>query len=355
MKRSFASCLCLLSLLPCMTIAASYRIQPLGMLPGFASSGAYALNGRGQVVGTLWEPVNFDQGQPFVWDTTSGMRLLSTEAGSYGRASDINDSGYIAGTSANMACRWDSNGNRSNIGVAPGDSSSKSVGINNLGQVAGRSYPSGAPSQQFLWTEGVGMTVLPVPGADNAQVYDVDDHGNVVGFVYNSQGVSRTALWNASTDWNLVGNALPGYEKERPVAMSDNGMYIAGYASHQFNPGTAFIWDTTSGLRQLPTLGGGDSEASGVNNLGQVVGIANGQACLWKDGVVYDLSALLPSDSGWTLNGASDINDSGWIVGVGTYQGVEQAFVLVPVPEPSSIIAILSGLGSLLACRRRRA
>jgi probable HAF family extracellular repeat protein len=67
--------------------------------------------------------------------------------------------------------------------------------------------------------------------------------------------------------------------------------------------------------------------------------------------VLTDLNDFLPPDSGWTLIGASAINDQGQIVGYGQHNGQTRAFLLTPgqvvpaVPEPGTLT--LFGLGTL--------
>jgi hypothetical protein len=53
-----------------------------------------------------------------------------------------------------------------------------------------------------------------------------------------------------------------------------------------------------------------------------------------------------PTGSGWVLYEAHAINDAGEIVGSGTINGQEHAFLLTPVPEPSAFV--LTSLGGLL-------
>lgn len=69
-----------------------------------------------------------------------------------------------------------------------------------------------------------------------------------------------------------------------------------------------------------------------------------------------DLNSRIDPASGWTLNGAYDINDNGQIVGDGkNAQGYDHAVVLTPVPKPSTLVLLGFGAMSLLAYAWRRA
>ena len=75
---------------------------------------------------------------------------------------------------------------------------------------------------------------------------------------------------------------------------------------------------------------------------------------------MQDLNNLLASGSGtgWNLQYAYGVNNSGHIVGYGTIGGATHAFLLTPVPtpEPSTALLALAGLAGLLAYawRKRR-
>jgi probable HAF family extracellular repeat protein len=79
-----------------------------------------------------------------------------------------------------------------------------------------------------------------------------------------------------------------------------------------------------------------------VNSNGQIVGWAStpsaGQrAFLYENGTLTDLNTVLINGTGWTLRDAYAINDSAQIVGEGTSpSGYNHAFLLAPVPEPST-------------------
>lgn len=78
---------------------------------------------------------------------------------------------------------------------------------------------------------------------------------------------------------------------------------------------------------------------------------------------MIDLNTLLPNGSGWLLQEAIGINDSGQITGYGLYNGTEEAFLLntasgQTTPEPGSIALSCIGFGIVAWARlraRRRA
>jgi probable HAF family extracellular repeat protein len=111
------------------------------------------------------------------------------------------------------------------------------------------------------------------------------------------------------------------------------------YDSAAANP--APVW-----LNPLDAPGGGNALA--VNNAGEVVGELNGHAFHYHNGVLTDLNDVIQSGTGWELGSATDINDSGEIVGVGG----GGPFLLTPVHKwvrdrrLESLIQILFGITS---------
>jgi probable HAF family extracellular repeat protein len=148
------------------------------------------------------------------------------------------------------------------------------------------------------------------------------------------------------------------------MGINDSGD-VAGASATPAGYLHAFFW-TGSGMQDLGTLGGTSSFAYGINGWGDVVGCSfvaeseNTHAFLWMGSGLFDLNGLLAANSGWVLNEAYGINDSGQIVGMGTYQGQSRAFRLDPervqfaglaigeagVPEPGTFM--LLGIGMVL-------
>ncbi|MCC6192346.1 MAG: DUF3466 family protein, partial [Anaerolineales bacterium] len=109
------------------------------------------------------------------------------------------------------------------------------------------------------------------------------------------------------------------------LAISDNGQVAGRYLAGSYYQ--AFLWN--DGVMQgLGALGSGDSQATGVNDAGQVVGYStvasgNPHAFLWQNGSMQDLGTL-----GGNLSMALGINNSGQVAGVSinnTYQ--QRAFL----------------------------
>jgi uncharacterized membrane protein len=93
------------------------------------------------------------------------------------------------------------------------------------------------------------------------------------------------------------------------------------------------------GFVDLGVLPGGNrSLALGVNNGPLIVGqsrtTSTGAVRAFLaapcDGGMVRLSDKVSNGAGWTLVSAEDINEAGWIVGYGLYDGYTTAFVLTP-------------------------
>lgn len=127
----------------------------------------------------------------------------------------------------------------------------------------------------------------------------------------------------------------------------------------------AFLY-SNGAMTDLGTMGGISSAGYGINSAGQVVGsVLMGHdardrginnAFLYSDGTMTNLNTLIDPSSGWTLSEARGINDAGQIVGWGVspYGGEFHAFLLTPVPEPETYALMLAGLGLIGAVARRR-
>jgi probable HAF family extracellular repeat protein len=208
----------------------------------------------------------------------------------------------------------------------PGGTASQATGINNSGQIVGNS------------TLNVGMKVEPL--------YGIAQHATI---------------WNDGKATDL--GTLPGGLDSYANGINNSGQ-VVGYSYVSFVTSFhATVWNKGVAT-DLGTLGGIYSFAHGINNSGQVVGYATTQtndyrATLWDDGHAIDLNTFLTASEigdGWVLRTATAINDHGVIVGWGdnTITGMQDAFMISPVPEPETYSMLLAGLGLIGAALRRR-
>ena len=116
-------------------------------------------------------------------------------------------------------------------------------------------------------------------------------------------------------------------------------------------------------MHDLGALGGSWAEGDAINNSDQIVGYSdtsgssNPHAFRWTSSTgMVDLNTLIDPRNGWVLNFASGINDAGQICGGGTIGGQSHAFLLTPIPEPSSIVlaGLAAALGITIHCLRMK-
>ena len=109
----------------------------------------------------------------------------------------------------------------------------------------------------------------------------------------------------------------------------------------------SLIYSTTAGraLVNITSLPGGSGLIGAVlNDKDQVVG--NG--FLYSNGTIQMLTSLIPTATGWTnLNATGNPGHQGQIVGKGTINGQQHAFLMTPgVPEPAESLLVWAMVGA---------
>ena len=341
--RTFAGCLLVITL--CASAKALPMYHATAVLPpGQGSSTAYSINNAGVVVGDA-QP---DSWPAFRWTTTQGMSILPVPSDYFAEMSHaraVNDSGVVAGycwkQDGPRAVIWDENG-MTDLGL--GDA--WAYGINNPGEVVGRTGPFG-----FVWRPGSGVTTLGYA----TTAWDINNAGMMAG-EWDDIGHNRAVVWNSNAEMTDIGE-LPGSWESAARAINNAGQ-VVGWSTFPTGPEPwfrGFVWSEAVGFTEIPALADAlRVEAYDINDAGVVVGSleysARHDAFIYTpDSGTVDLNSLLDSASqDWTLSEAYGINSLGQIVGYGFDEtGLQHAFLLTPVPEPSSILAVLCGLGGL--------
>jgi len=308
-----------------------------------------AINNVGQVVGNA-NPA------PVVY--SNGVLTPLTWAGS---AFDINDSGQVVGSffPAGVGHAYiysTGTGTRIDVGaISPVyrsffnsiNNSGKAVGAINNGQENGFISPALNP---------VFTVNNPVLGSELV-LSSISDSGAMAGYSINRSGLPRHALYFpvnggevdlGQTDAN--GGFQPQVNTSGQVSYTSTA---SGQHAFRYDGGTSTQLDI--GVPNITS-----SFATGINNAGQVVGeadtLSHAFAFLYSNGQMLDLNSLISPDSGWNLGQAFALNDVGQIVGYGSDpSGQSRAFLLTPVPEPTSfMLALAAGIGLMGYVRRRR-
>ncbi|WP_251359566.1 DUF3466 family protein [Kangiella sp. TOML190] len=358
-------------------MAAPYEIIDLGKVEGGTNSFAYGINNAGEVVGYGNGPLSEDENGNLVREFNSHalffldsgvLDLLALEGGIASVALSINDGGVIVGYSDEVRTETTDEGNEieirenfatifngSGITKIPGLdelTGAKAFDINNSGIVVGNAFvdlddddttPNVNRGFVVNSSNGEGLVVLPSlredPDGGQTHPLSINDNGDIVGWTQydedsDSAGI-RGFLTNVSDPAQL--EELPNIGTLVTIAsdINNNGV-IVGYARRRSNSTrtVAFKYDpaTDNELKQLPYFDSDydNATANAINDNEQIVGQALvsvptaglNTGFLYEDGQLKDLNDLIPCDSGWRIDSATNINNNGEIIGYGLREDV---------------------------------
>jgi probable HAF family extracellular repeat protein len=348
----------------------------LGALPGTVSSASTWISENGTIAGYS-ENGQIDPSvpdlpefSPVVWRNGKIANLGTLPGGGYqGAGVSVNNRGEVAGVATNLvpdanslapnnvnlwlgvpygyqlrAFVWDQKNGMQDLGTL-GGTDAEAFEINQHGQVIGDSYTSSNPgfcygvtSGAFIWDRKHGMVDLGSFGGTCTVPIDMNNQGQVVGVGWVAgDSYNRAFLWEKGSFRDLG-----GYEGNNTAAyaVNDKGEAV-GFAQH------AALWKKVGELIDLGTVGNDPcSFAQGINDDEQVVGNSSPSDCvnydtsrgfLWEHGSIADLNTLIPANSPLNIVYAYTINRRGEIAVNGIdANGIEQAAVLIPCDENHS-------------------
>jgi hypothetical protein len=332
--------------------APSYEVIQIGNRPGYETGLPMAINNRNVVVGNSW---NGGQNDAWLYSEVGGMVSYGTSAYT---ARDLNDDGESCGFMEG----WKS-GSRAKLGMILGWGQpngyvrSEAWGINSLGEMVGWATDTNSLSRANRFNLGFSHTLLPVLNpATDSMARRVNSAGTAVGMSDN-----KAVLWTANNTLVNLHSMIPGAVDSFSSDINEAG-WVTGYFTNALNERRSFMFNFESGMTVFDPLPNNAVIVSRALNLhGDAVGFSvrsiNGGILegfvRFNGKSAVSLNSLIDPNSGWNLSEATDINDNGYIIGRGTFQGVNTNFLMRPVPEPATLMALGSGLAFLIRSRRK--
>ncbi len=280
-----------------------------------------ALNEFNQIVGTRSQ--NRNTHQAFVFDTTSGLQPIDIPDVTQTWGCDINNHGLVlvygsallpGNATTEVTIGWDIASATEKFRIAS-RSSQDSLNINNKNQVAGVSLTGTVKrGNPFIRDPESGYSIYTDLTIGSDVLFN--DNGSMV---FDSYDFKQPVL----------------FHEGEPTAISQlpdgSSLLLKAINNHNQVVGHSHMADPIMRIQNLPIRNRWLDKLAlwylSRNHVGSMT-----HAILWEDGNTHDLNDLIPSDSGWFLEAANDINDEGEIVGVGyNPEGEERGFLLRPL------------------------
>ena len=238
-----------------------------------------------------------------------------------------------------------------------GGNRSEAHGLNDRGQVVGRSLDAAGRDQAFIWQNGVISNLLNRPEYPSNSAWDVSETGAVSGETQLTNGAVR-AFYLSATGL-VVRDPFPDATFCYGRGLNDHGAAVGEADLSRFLNNTPTLWDAGQ-MQSLGTflscfgegcwygeIDGDSGVAFDINNAGQVVGFAHNyfhspwdtlwDPFLWQDtnlnGQRDDEEMINLGTLGGYAGYAYGVNELGEVVGVsltGPQWGTEHAFLVTP-------------------------
>ncbi len=332
-----------------------YAVTDLGTLGG-TNGMAYGINSHEQIVGTMqtaggnYHAFMFDSGR---------LIDLGTLGGSNSWCYGVNDAGWMVGGAnlpgtnihAFLCTNALVNPMLIDLGTLGGTNSFGCMIAPHGDMVGWSSLADGSHHAFFMTNFFTGMMDLGTQGGTNSEAYCINSNLMVVGYALMTNGtmepiMTTNALYGSSSMMSMSMGGLG--------AMGGQSWFINNLGDDvgeaQMAVGNVHAYLSGAGgmmgrmTVDLGTLGGSNSFAYCINDYRSVVGTAqmtNGSyhAFLLTNALggmvrMMDLNNLIPTNSGWELMMARQMNTTGQIVGWGMHSGRTNAFLLTPVSQP---------------------
>jgi probable HAF family extracellular repeat protein len=330
------------------SMSSELKIVALGTLGG-PTSAASDLNNKEYVVGSS-SMQSDQQSSAFAW-SEGLMEPMEASEGLTTEAYAVNEAGTAAGSviskNDEVPEKWPAlwvDGAYLPL-ETPLEEQGSARDINDSGYAAGHTIVD-TDNEILIWQNGILADNVTVDDGI-AEVNAVNNMNQIVGFVHDGAGNSAFLLQEGA--FTKLGTL--GGQNSIAHDINDLGLIVGESSTSENKAVHAFVWEDRKMVDlDIPDDTFGDtSRALGINNENIIVGEAqvgeSMHAVLWNEEGIVDLNDYLPDDSEWeVLRSAVSINDKGSVVGVGIMDGQEQAFLLEASPQANmSYLPVIAG------------
>ena len=154
------------------------------------------------------------------------------------------------------------------------------VAMNDLGDVAGTSYPDPGcgpfclpPLQTVVWRGGVRIVLPMPPGFNEVHVRAINNQGWAAGFAGFPSTQTHAVVWkpNGATYQVIDLGVLPGTTKSEAIGIDDLGRVVGWSTTNNFPPvGAPFVWTEAGGMMDLSAQGFPDEMPLAISPAGSV-------------------------------------------------------------------------------------
>lgn len=284
-------------------------LRDIGDPPGWTSTRPMALSDAGHVVGVAGDFSANEPGTAFVWREGEMTSLPPLAGDTRSEADAVNNHGVVVGRSrssdgSERFVRW-MNGVAEAIGG--GDVVRPDWRVLGLSDAEVVLFSNGSRGQSYLWREGQ-LEPLPFLGIS------MTPSGIVLGGGSIWKDGERIHLVPPDEDgltcwWLSDGGYVACQQREGPAYLTRYD-FDAPPTSGPPDPNPDPEPEPSGGTYLPPLPGEADSNPSGINALGQIVGTSGGRLVRWEDGVPTEIA--LPA--GMEPVHTAAINDAGQIV-----------------------------------------